>query len=164
MMINKQNFNIFDYIFLFISSGFYSGFVPKSPGTAGSLVCILVWYSLYSFFNISTSYFLITTLLIGTIATYFTLNKVRTNDSCINDPQFIVIDEWAGMLIALLPVLPSSIFGMLTAFALFRFFDITKLGPIGTAEKLPHALGIMADDILAGIASYLVMLAINNMI
>lgn len=163
-MINKQNFNLIDNIFLFIASGFFSGFVPKSPGTAGSLACVVIWFILNSYFDISTLSFLITTLSIGSIATSFTLKKIRENDSNVKDPQFIVIDEWAGMLIALLPIHPSSLYGILIAFILFRFFDITKLGPIGASEKLPNAIGIMADDILAGIASYILILAFNYMI
>lgn len=68
------------------------------------------------------------------------------------------MDEWAGMLITLLPLsaLPSQAevpiaIGLAGGFILFRALDVLKPGLIGRAEKLPGAIGIMADDIVAGI-------------
>lgn len=73
------------------------------------------------------------------------------------DPQFIVIDEWAGMSISLLYISPSNYLAVISAFLLFRFFDITKLGPVGWAENLPGAWGIMLDDVVAGIFATLLL-------
>jgi phosphatidylglycerophosphatase A len=64
-----------------------------------------------------------------------------------------VIDEFAGQWIALLPLAAPSPLGLLLAFALFRLFDIAKPGPIDAAQRLPGATGVMADDILAGLAA-----------
>lgn len=69
------------------------------------------------------------------------------------DPQEVVIDEFAGYYLALLGLDICSVFNVLSAFVLFRFFDITKLGPIRRAERLSGAWGIMADDIVAGVAA-----------
>jgi phosphatidylglycerophosphatase A len=74
------------------------------------------------------------------------------------DPKEVVVDEWAGMLITLLPLSalqpenPSSItIGLISGFFVFRALDVLKPGLIGRAEKFPGAIGIMADDIVAGI-------------
>jgi len=73
------------------------------------------------------------------------------------DPGWVVIDEVAGQWIAMLALPGPSVAGGLAALALFRLFDIAKPGPIGWAERLPGALGIMADDVLAGALAALVL-------
>jgi phosphatidylglycerophosphatase A len=85
---------------------------------------------------------------IGVMATKLALIG-ESND----DPQWIVIDEWAGIFIALIGTSPTRLLHILIGFALFRLFDIVKPGPVRWAENLPGALGIMADDIVAGIAA-----------
>jgi phosphatidylglycerophosphatase A len=69
------------------------------------------------------------------------------------DPGWIVLDEWAGMSIALLGVNFQSSSQLLAAFAAFRFFDVVKPGPVRWAERLPGAVGVMADDLIAGLAA-----------
>jgi phosphatidylglycerophosphatase A len=66
------------------------------------------------------------------------------------DPKAVVIDEWVGMWIALFLVPHSVIWGTV-AFFLFRFFDILKPGPIQLIDDLHSPLGVMLDDVLAGI-------------
>ena len=71
---------------------------------------------------------------------------------CIRDsPQWIVIDEWAGLFIALVGLQPSQWLLVLVAWISFRFFDVSKIGPVGVAERLPGAIGIMGDDVVAGV-------------
>jgi phosphatidylglycerophosphatase A len=74
----------------------------------------------------------------------------------VGDPNEVVIDEIAGQAIALAGLHiafpgPAPWPGVLAAFALFRLLDVTKPGPIGALERLPGGLGIMADDLLAGL-------------
>ena len=81
------------------------------------------------------------------------------------DPKEVVIDEFTGQFIALLAITSSNntndiILSILLSFLLFRFFDITKLGPIKKFEELPGGIGIMADDIVAGICAFLVQCGI----
>ena len=72
----------------------------------------------------------------------------------IEDPQTVVIDEVAGTLIAMGMVSGSGIGIRLLALALFRVLDITKPGPIDSVQRLsPPGLGIMADDLLAGVGA-----------
>jgi phosphatidylglycerophosphatase A len=66
------------------------------------------------------------------------------------DPKEVVIDEWAGIFTALTFLNHPTILSTLVIFGLFRFFDASKVGPVGWFERLPGALGIMADDIVAG--------------
>ena len=147
-------------IALILASGLYSGFSPKAPGTVGTLAAVLIWYLTGNLFNqnqlLFNFGFLIFTILAGFIATAEVLKK--TSDK---DPQFVVIDEWAGLATALLSTWTPSVVNMLIAFALFRLFDITKPGIISRAEKLPGATGIMLDDIIAGFAALAVMLALQ---
>ncbi len=77
------------------------------------------------------------------------------------DPGWIVIDEIAGQMLALVALHRPSPLGLLAGFALFRLFDIAKPGPIGWADRQGGAAGIMADDLLAGFASALCLLLLQ---
>jgi phosphatidylglycerophosphatase A len=66
------------------------------------------------------------------------------------DPGWVVIDEFAGQWISLMTLDTPSVSGLLIAFVLFRLFDITKLGPVGWADRQHGPFGIMADDVIAG--------------
>lgn len=76
-----------------------------------------------------------------------------------HDPSFIVIDEWAGMLISLTGIQGQEHFKIICAFALFRFFDIIKPPPVRWAEKFEGAWGVMLDDIVAGFLANVVLRA-----
>ena len=67
------------------------------------------------------------------------------------DPGWVVIDEFAGQWITLLALARPRSPGLIAAFVLFRLFDITKLGPVGWADRQHGAFGIMADDVIAGV-------------
>ena len=92
-------------------------------------------------------------LILGLIATligFFAVHVVL-RDTPKEDPGWIVVDEAAGMLIALAGLTAeASIWGILIAFGLFRVFDIFKPWPISWADQQKGALGVMLDDIVAG--------------
>jgi phosphatidylglycerophosphatase A len=94
-------------------------------------------------------------LIIGTFFSYLSLKQ--SND---HDPSYIVIDEWVGQWIAL-SFLPVSLSYGLIALALFRFFDISKVGPVGYFEKLPGAIGVMLDDVVAGILTMVIIFTVR---
>jgi len=73
------------------------------------------------------------------------------------DPGWVVIDEFAGQWITLLALPRPTAAGLVLAFVLFRLFDITKLGPVGWADRQHGAFGIMADDVIAGVIAALLL-------
>jgi len=73
----------------------------------------------------------------------------------LKDPQIIVIDEIAGFAVA--AFLTSALPGLIVAFVLFRFFDIAKVYPASRLESLPGGAGIVLDDIMAGLYTFLIV-------
>lgn len=141
----------------FVAAGFVPyGRVP-APGTFGSIVAMFVWVVVHRAFSLEGLFTDVALCGAVILAGWWAISAVLASldggahDS--KDPQWIVIDEWAGMFIALIGAESSALLGLLSAFALFRLFDITKPGPVGWAERLPRATGIMADDIVAGICA-----------
>jgi phosphatidylglycerophosphatase A len=72
-----------------------------------------------------------------------------------------VIDEWAGLFVALIGADSQVYWHLILGVILFRIFDISKVGPIRSAERLPGAVGIMADDVVAGVFALLGMIAVR---
>jgi phosphatidylglycerophosphatase A len=89
------------------------------------------------------------TIVVGTAAIRLSLRSEGSSEGS-KDPQWIVIDEWAGLFVALIGTEASRLWHVLLAILLFRIFDISKVGPIRRAEALPGAFGVMADDVVAG--------------
>ena len=79
----------------------------------------------------------------------------------VKDPQYIVIDEWVGMWIGLYLVEHSILWGI-SAFFCFRIFDIFKPGPIGEMDKMDGGIGVMMDDVVAGILTCLLMQSLSH--
>jgi phosphatidylglycerophosphatase A len=133
----------------FISSGLGSGYAPKAPGTFGTVAAAVVWLSMswggLLFSPFTHMVFAALVIVLGTIAIRLSLDSESAND-----PQWVVIDEWAGLFVALIGTDVTVLWQVLLAVILFRIFDISKVGPIRSAERLPGAVGIMADDVVAG--------------
>lgn len=138
-----------------VASGLGTGFAPLSPGTTGSIVACLGWLLIPG----SDSATVIIALMILGLSGFYASSRVMKNMPADADPQWIVIDEWCGMWIALACCPSRSIEWTGAAFILFRFFDISKLGPVGWAERAPGAAGVMLDDIVAGLCAGLLLLA-----
>lgn len=127
---------------LFVATLAGIGRLKPAPGTWGSLVVLpLVVFGP------------VIALLLGLLVTllgFFATREVL-RDAPDEDPGWIVVDEAAGMLIALAGLTAeASIWGVLIAFGLFRVFDIFKPWPISWADQQKGALGVMLDDIVAG--------------
>ncbi|HHF52638.1 MAG: phosphatidylglycerophosphatase A [Candidatus Aminicenantes bacterium] len=135
-----------------ISSFFGIGFFPVAPGTLASLITILIYkYVLYQLkWPFMLSLFLVIYLL-GVAA-----SSKYVSISGKHDPGEVVIDEVLGQLVALFLLRPSWIM-VLSAFFLFRFFDIIKPLFIKKAEKFSKGWGIMLDDIVAGIYTSIIL-------
>lgn len=125
-----------------IASGFGSGYAPKAPGTVGSLAALALGWGLLH----GPAWALPAAILLACVAGWWAIGAAGGAD----DPGWVVIDEFAGQWIALLPLSHPSPLGLLAAFVLFRLLDITKPGPIGWADRQHGPLGVMADDVVAG--------------
>lgn len=135
-----------------IASLFGIGFVPAMPGTVASAATLVgTWLVL----GCSWQLMLVSAMavfLIGLVVTH-----IATGGR--GDPSWVVIDEAAGMLLALV-VVPHTTSAFILAFGLFRFFDIYKPFGISRIQNIPGAWGVMLDDIAAGLAAAMVMQAI----
>ena len=134
-----------------IGTMFYIGKIPLAPGTWGSLAALLLWYLIKP--KIIDPLFLLITG--GLFFIGIAVSEIITRELDNHDPKEIVIDEWVGMWIALYLV-PHSIFWGLVSFFLFRFFDIFKPGPVQIMDDIHSPIGVMLDDVVAGILALLV--------
>ena len=135
-----------------IASGFGSGFSPRAPGTVGSAAALLPWWWLRA---LPLPYYVLAIVLAFAIGVWASAWVVRR--SGVQDPQVVVWDEFVGVWIALIAA-PAGWIWMLAGFALFRVFDIWKPWPVSWAdEKLHGGLGVMLDDVFAGIYALIVM-------
>jgi len=133
------------------STVFYIGRLPLAPGTWCSFIAFLSWF--YLRFYIEGVFILYASLIL-----FFVGVAVSTIHSEVikkDDPSEIVIDEWVGQWIALW-LIPHSFYWGFASFLLFRFFDISKLGPVQGMDDLKSGTGIMMDDVVAGILALLV--------
>jgi phosphatidylglycerophosphatase A len=144
---------------LFLASGCYLGFIPGAPGTYASLVTAFAFFLVHQVsYRIVPELHLSAICLIATAGTLASAEVARRHK--IEDPQFVVIDEIAGQLIALFLV-PVNLINLVLATALFRAFDIWKPYPIRRLERLPNGVGVMADDLLAGVYASVVVHLVN---
>ncbi len=125
-----------------IASGFGTGFAPGAPGTWGSLAALVLGAGLM----LASPVALPLALLVATFGGIWAIRAARVE----GDPGWVVIDEFAGQFAALLGLAAPTGRGLLAAFVLFRLLDIAKPGPVGWADRQPGAVGIMADDVIAG--------------
>ncbi len=151
--------------FLFYMSRFAEvypvGHSKYASGTMGSLIGIFVGYFLI--LNLDIKFYLIF-LFVFIIISYF-LCEAHLKLHNTKDPKEVVIDELSGQFIAILGCVQSEkstyiFLSLLLSFILFRFFDITKIGPIKKFENLPKGIGVMADDIVAGLFALVTQAAI----
>ena len=127
-----------------LATFFGIGLMKPAPGTWGSLAAVLLWY----FLNFLHSYALII-LPAFILFSWLVCNKAD-QDSESKDNSFIVIDEVAGMIVALSFISHDLILYLFT-FLLFRLFDIFKPWPISWIDKnIKGGLGIILDDLIAG--------------
>jgi len=139
-----------------IATGFGVGYIPVIPGTAGSLVALLI----FIFLPLDHNIWLLICLILFCIGIWVS-NTVETEKG--KDPGIVVIDEYVGQWISLL-FLPRTLWIFIAAFVLFRVLDIIKPFPAAKFEKIRGGTGIMMDDLIAGIYTniliHLIMLLI----
>ncbi len=127
-----------------VASGFYSGYSPLVPGTTGTIPAWLIAYFLIG----GNQPLLIAATVFTTALSVWVAGEAETYYG--HDAKRIVMDEWAGMFIAVLFV-PFSLTNYAVAFVAFRIFDVIKIPPAAQAERLPRGWGVTMDDVVAGI-------------
>ena len=147
-------------------SFFGAGFIRPAPGTWGSLAALPVGFLLHLVGGPIL-------IAVGAVALYVVgvqLTRQETAESDDHDPSWIVVDEVVGQWIALMPVSigashagisPLALWpGVVTAFILFRLFDIWKPWLVGRADRRGDAMGVMLDDVIAGVFAAIVGIAL----
>ncbi|MCY4542219.1 MAG: phosphatidylglycerophosphatase A [Rhodobacteraceae bacterium] len=151
-----------------IATVFGLGHLPFVPGTMGSASAVAAALAV-SAMGIGLGQVALLTLLICGVAWWAVYSALPHFSG--NDPSVIVVDEFTGQWVALIPLFYYAtqrsddrtllwLPGVLAAFALFRLLDIAKPLAIGSAESLPGATGVMLDDILAGMATAIILIAL----
>lgn len=129
-----------------IASGFGVGYVPTAPGTAGSVLGLVLGAALLALSPVALALGAAVVTAVGLWAIERALVGAPARD-----PGWVVVDEVAGQMVSLLGAAwRPSWAGLLIAFALFRLFDIAKPGPVGWADRRSGPVFVMADDLIAG--------------
>ncbi len=134
------------------STFFGAGFFPIAPGTFASFEAALIYR--FAGWKLAPLPYLL--VLAGVFLAGVAAADIQTRVMKQKDPRPVVIDEVVGQGIALF-LAPTGWVWIAAGFFLFRLFDIFKPGPIRLLERLPGGWGIMADDVLAGVFSALVL-------
>ena len=143
----------------FLAFGLGSGLSPKAPGTVGTLAAIPFAYGLLQLSPVFQLMIIVAAFLLGI---YFC--EKTANDLGVNDYGGIVWDEFVGYWIAVC-AFPLSWQTLLIGFVFFRIYDVLKPWPISWLDKKIHGgLGIMLDDVLAGVFAWLAMFALNMLV
>lgn len=149
--LKRRGFRSFEIAAL---SGLYSGFSPVASGTVASAMAVMLWLPLTFVDDIASKPMLLAAALLAAallaIAAGVPLAK-KVEEKVGPDPSVFTLDEFAGQWIALAsPAVVEPLWG-LVAFVFFRIFDIAKTWPVGWYDRRGGAIGILGDDVVAGL-------------
>jgi phosphatidylglycerophosphatase A len=143
-----------------LACGFGSGLAPRAQGTFGSLAAILPWLLLR---HLSLPLYLLV-IVVGFLIGVWACD-VAGNAVGVDDHRSLVWDEFIGQWIALLPALVAPWWAVIVGFGLFRLFDVWKPWPIRWFDRhLKGGLGVMIDDVIAGVFAAVVLWTILRLI
>ncbi|HEY1213184.1 MAG TPA: phosphatidylglycerophosphatase A [Bryobacteraceae bacterium] len=140
---------------IWIATWFGCGYFPYGPGTVGSLAAVIIAGALWRYLYDGRLWLLVLILLFSVPAVWASTRTARAMEK--KDPGMVVVDEVLGQWVTLLGAPHQTPGTLLVGFLLFRLFDIWKPPPVRQLEKLPEGLGIVADDIAAGIYAALIL-------
>lgn len=144
-----------------LSTWFGCGYWPWGPGTVGSAAAVLIAIAMHHHAGVDP--WVLGLVGVLTLPLSIWASGVEAVTSGRKDPQHVVLDEVIGQWITLAPVMHFDWKYALAGFALFRIFDILKPAPARQMESLPGGIGIMADDVMAGIYGAVVMAVIGSL-
>lgn len=148
--MNHRPSTALDFFCRAVASCLWLGYAPIAPATVCSFaVTLVVWLS-GALKNPHYVWIVLVILVLGVVT------ATRAERSYGHDGRQIVIDEVVGQMIAFLAMPPSAAV-FIGGFCLFRFFDILKPFPVGRSQRLRSGLGVVADDVLAGVYANLVL-------
>ena len=133
-----------------VATFFGVGRLRPGPGTWGSLATALLWWLLASQLPPAARLPVLVMLILVTVAAGIPAATLEARGCGRKDPSHVVIDEVAGQLVTFL-VCPIRWQALLAGFILFRVFDIVKPPPVRSLERLPEGMGIVVDDLGAGV-------------
>lgn len=156
---------LIDRVAVGLGTGLGIGFIPVAPGTFGSFLGPpFVWATLQSGIPITAT----ATLAVAFITAGIPICERASQALGKHDPGSVVYDEIAAFWLVYLPHIilkwPIDWISAVAGFVLFRFFDISKPWPVSRLEKLPGGLGIMADDLAAGLMAAACLLALKQIV
>lgn len=146
-----------------LGTWFGCGYLKPGPGTYGSAAAALLWFVVAHIFAPTPTMLATGTLIAAVLVTLIGIPASTTvaREAGRKDPGFVVIDEVAGQLFALVLLRPDAAHTLLGV-VLFRAFDIAKPWPIRKLEALPEGTGIMLDDVAAGLAALAVGVLVSH--
>ena len=130
---------------LVLATGFGSGYSPFAPGTAGSAVGLLFVWAM-SYLDLTGQ----VVLTLGVTGVSMIAADLVAKSMGLKDPGLIVADEIAGMMVTMIAI-PLSPKSLVLGFILFRVMDVVKPPPARQFERFKGGLGIVADDLMAGV-------------
>ena len=146
-----------------IATFFGAGYLLPGPGTYGSIVAVLIWFVVAR--RVPFHWLPLVTLAMAAAATAIGIPAATcvARESGRKDPQIVVIDEVAGQWLTLTLCVPNVLF-MLLGLLCFRLFDILKPPPVRRLERLPEGIGIVVDDLAAGVYALIVHTVLQQLI
>jgi phosphatidylglycerophosphatase A len=142
-------------IALFLASAGFAGRFPFAPGTVGSAVGCALWVLA----GRPGTPVLAAAIVVGTVAAIWSADRSSALAGG-KDPSWVVVDEVVGQWVALAVAPPTALLPLVLSFLLFRLFDIWKPFPARSLERLPGGIGIVADDLMAGLYAGIAALVI----
>lgn len=134
-----------------LATGFGSGYSPFAPGTAGSAVGLLFVWGM-SYLSLPGQ---IAAVLVVTVLSMIAADIVARSTG-LKDPGLIVADEIAGMMVTMIAI-PLDATSLVLGFILFRAMDVVKPPPARQFENFKGGIGIVADDLMAGVYAHLAL-------
>ncbi len=148
-----------DRLSLLLGTGLYIGLIPGAPGTYASVVTALVYYAVFRASHRILPELHLSALgvitVVGVLASA-EVSRIKGDE----DPSIVVIDEVAGQLLTFL-FLPVHFWNLFLGTLFFRIFDIWKPFPVRQMEDIKNGVGIMADDLMAGVYANLLLHLVN---
>jgi len=141
-------------IILLFATGAGAGYAPWAPGTIGTLLAVPLSLLLNRIAAVSLPVALLA--LVAALICAIWLAHKGAEIMRQTDPAVIVVDEIAGFLVAAF-LIPPRLLPVTVAFVLFRFFDLVKPFPVATLERLPGGVGIVLDDVMAGLYAFVLL-------